>query len=115
MLQYMESEHCWYALDNRPTIYILKSRDFEPKHEISNMRMVKRKETERVLLKELKYRKLICLAFERNLFLVSLGRREIVAHLCGFKTGVTSIAFSECFQVLFVSTFAETFSAYELS
>jgi hypothetical protein len=57
------------------------------------------------MIVELKYRKLLCVAFERNIFLVSLEKKELATHLKNFSTNITSIAFSETYQALLVSNF----------
>lgn len=115
ILGYMESCGIWWGIDDRPTVYILSGYNFEPEYEFTHFKMVKEKETEKFQTVELRYRKLLCLAFERNVFLLSLEKRELITQLRSFKSSITSIAFSETYQALFVSTFDNSFASYELS
>ena len=77
--------------------------------------MIKEKVTEKFYTVELKYRKLLCIAFERSIFVLSLEKRELITQLRSFRTSITSIAFSETYQALFISNFDTTFTSYELS
>ena len=56
----------------------------------------------------------MCVAFERNLFLIELQNKEIVTSITNYKTSIASIAFSEAYQALFVSTYEKSFFSYEL-
>lgn len=64
------------------------------------------------MMTELKYRKLLCVAFETNIFLISLEKRELLAQFKNFTTTITSLAFSETYQALFVSNFENTFHSF---
>lgn len=41
MLGYMESCGLWWALDERPTVYLLSGYNFEPEHEFTHFKMIK--------------------------------------------------------------------------
>lgn len=49
MIGYLESSKIWYAIDNRPSIYILSSYNYEPVYKFTHFKMVKEKETEKIL------------------------------------------------------------------
>ena len=111
---YMESSRLWYTLDNRPSIHILSPYNYEPEFTFTHFKMVNEtKDTITVI--ELKYRKLLCLAFEKSIFLISLEKRELVTQLKSFNTSITSLAFSETYQALFVSCFSNKFHSFELT
>lgn len=44
----MESSKLWYAIDNRPVIYILSHYNYEPQYEFRHFNMIKNKETEKI-------------------------------------------------------------------
>lgn len=68
-----------------------------------------------MLIHELHYVQLLCLAFEHNVFLISLKNKEIVSEITNFHTAITSITFSEQYQALFISTYESHFNSYELT
>lgn len=115
MIKYMESMGRWVTLDNRPHIHVLSDANYEPAYSFSNPKIRKKKSCENMLLAEMKYVELLCLGFERSVFLVSLKNREIVSELRNFRTAVSSLVFSESYQALFVSTYEDYFKSYELS
>lgn len=65
----------WYAVDNKPVVYGLSSANFEPEFEINTFRMTKENQTEKIHTLEMKYQKLLCVGFERKIFLISLKKR----------------------------------------
>lgn len=71
----MESLNMWYAIDNKPVVYGLSSVNFEPEFEINTFRMIKENQTEKIFTLEMKYQKLLCVGFERKIFLISLKKR----------------------------------------
>ena len=94
MIKYMNSMRKWITLDNRPAIYVLNNSNYEPDYFFINPKIRKKKESEKFFLAELNYVQLLCIGFERNLFLVSLKNKEIVSEVHNFRTSITSIAFS---------------------
>ena len=63
VLGYMESSRVWFGIDNHPSVYILSHYNYEPEYTFTHFKMVKEKETEKIMTTEIKYRKLLCVAF----------------------------------------------------
>lgn len=43
MIKYMDSMRRWITLDNRPVIYVLDQRNYEPEYFINNSKIRKKK------------------------------------------------------------------------
>lgn len=94
MIKYIDSMRKWITLDNRPVIYVLDNRNYEPEFTFMSPKIRKKKESEKIHIVEFHYVELVCIGFERNLFLVSLKNKEIISEIHTFRTGITSMAFS---------------------
>lgn len=45
MIGYLESSKKWYALDNRPSVYILSHYNYEPEYQFTHFKMIKEKDS----------------------------------------------------------------------
>jgi hypothetical protein len=56
--------------------------------------MTKENKAEKILTLEMKYQKLLCVGFDKKVFLISLKKREIITEVSSFRTSITSVVFS---------------------
>jgi hypothetical protein len=110
----MDSMRSWIVVDSRPVVHVLDHRTLETEYSVSHHRIRKRKKDEKMFLIELHYAQLLAIGFERNVFLLSLAKKEVISEIRGLKSSITSLVFSEFCQALFVSTYEMHFKGYEM-
>lgn len=104
VLYYLSCEQLWLKLDAKPNIYILSGGDFEIKDKFQHSKLKSEKE-QTFMFSEATYHKLLIIGFDRTVLMLSVGHKEVVSEINGFKTDIYTMCFSEAYQTLLIGCF----------
>jgi hypothetical protein len=83
---------------------MLSSEDFDICDQFHHSKL-KCEKDETLLLSEASYHKLLIIAFDRSVLMLSVAKKEIVSEIHNFKTNIYTLCFSEAYQLLLVGCY----------